>query len=250
MATRVYAWPPVGVTGAEWTIDAPVNVSRSIITGARKVSAHARKRRLVSLTASSLARGKSGAGYMEALKRFISGGENLVRVNSYPINRVMDARASAASRQSQPVVWQDGGSQVDWESGGSPVLWYSGTVLTGVASTDADGWPVLTVSGLAPNVLVARPAEFVTLFSSGMTGATAQIVREAYSNASGVAVLRLFTALSGSGRVNIGVSESAVFEAVSIPRAVQPVTGDWTYSWGFREVFADEVGGFEEINPW
>lgn len=248
---KVYAWPPVGAVGTEWTEDAPVNASRSIITGRDYASAHARKRRLASVTASSLGRGASGAGYMEMLKRFVAGGVGLVRLNSYPINWHLDAAAAASWRQSHRVSWSQSGDDVSWRDGADLVTWFSGAVLTGAAGTSG-GWPILTVTGLPPSRLVARPGEFVTLFAStaDMTGATAQIVTEARSDADGVAVLRLFSALTGSGRVNIGTSDTGVFKATTIPRSVQPVGGDWTYAWQFREVFADEVGGFTEVNPW
>lgn len=251
MMANVYAWPPVGAVGTEWTIDAPINASRSLITGGRYVSAHARKRRMASITASSLGRGASGAGYMEMLKRFVAGGVGLVRLNSYPINWHLDAAAAKSWRQSHQITWSQSGAGVAWTDGASAVTWFSGAILSGVAGTSG-GWPTLTVTGLPPSRLVARPGEFVTMFASNsdQTGATAQVVTEARSNASGIAVLRLFSAMSGSGRVNIGTSDTGVFEAVSIPRAVQPVSGDWSYAWSFREVFADEVGGFAEVNPW
>lgn len=102
---NVYAWPPVGVVGHEWTEHAPVNRSRSILTGRRYVSAAQRKRRLAALNVSALARGRSGAGYMEVLKRLLAGGENLVRLNSYPVNWWLDTQRLARLRLSDPVGW-------------------------------------------------------------------------------------------------------------------------------------------------
>jgi hypothetical protein len=251
---KVYAWPPVGVTGSEWTEEAPVNASRSVLTGRRYVSAHARKRRLASLNVSALGRGRSGAGYVEVLKRLLAGGENLVRLQSYPINWVPDAVRLAGLRQSRPVLWAAGADpDVSWSASGVPLVWFDGRLLTGAAGIDPAGWPMLTVTGLPPSMLIARPAEFVTLYGAldATTGQVAQVMTEARSDAEGGAVLRLMSPLTGSGRVSIGTSDTAVFEAVTLPRGVQPVQGDWSYSWSFREVFADEVpGGFEEINPW
>jgi hypothetical protein len=252
--TLVYAWPPVGVTGAEWTEEAPVNASRSIITGRRYVSAHARKRRIASLNVSALANGRSGAGYVEVLKRLLAGGVNLVRLQSYPVYWWLDDQRLRDLRQSVPTFWTDGvDPDVSWSVGAAPLAWFDGRVLTGTAGTDAAGWPVLTVSGLPPSTLIVRPAEFVTLFDTltATSGQRAQVMTEARSDAGGVAVLRLMAPLTGSGRVNIGTSDTGVFEAVTIPRAAQPVRGDWSYAWSFREVFADEVpGGFEELDPW
>lgn len=217
---NVYAWPPVGVTGHEWTEEAPVNTSRSLLTGARFVSAAQRKRRLVTMNVSSLARGRSGAGYVEVLKRLLAGGENLVRLHSYPIN-----------------------------SWGDAVL-YTGTL--GATAGTSGGFEILTVTGLPPETLVARPGTFLTYYSppEELVGETVMVMTEAMSDESGIAVIRLMSGLAGSGRVEIGTRDTGVFEAVDMPRAVQPVAGDWSYQCSFREVFADEVGALTEVDPW
>lgn len=249
---NVYAWPPVGVVGHEWTEHAPVNRSRSILTGRRYVSAAQRKRRLAALNVSALARGRSGAGYMEVLKRLLAGGENLVRLNSYPVNWWLDTQRLARLRLSDPVGWTaPGDADVEWSEGGSPLHWFAGTVLTGTAGSSG-GWPVLSITGGPANTLIARPGDFVTLYSpvESTTGTTAMVVREATTNGSGAVTLRLLTALSGSGRACIGASDTGVFEADEMPRALQGVTGDWQYQWSFREVFEDECGTFTEVNPW
>lgn len=252
MARNVYAWPPVGVTGWEWTEVAPVASSRSIISGADYTSAAGPRRKLASLNVSALGRGRSGAGFMENLKILLAGGINLVRLNSTPVNWYLDAARLQSVRQSQPLAWQDGADPLAWQSGANPLKWFNGRVLSATATT-VSGTPALSVTGLPASQLVARPGEFVTLFNGGLSdvvGVTARVLTEAQSNASGVAVIKLMSALTGAGRVNIGTSESAVFKAESLPRAVQGITGDWSYAWSFRQVFSDEVGGFTEVNPW
>lgn len=251
MARNVYAWPPVGVTGWEWTEVAPVAVSRSIITGADYTSAAGPRRKLAALNVSALGRGRSGAGYIENLKTLLDGGTHLVRLNSTPVNWWLDAARLQSVRQSQPLTWQSGAVPLAWQSGAAPLKWFSGAVLTGTATT-VSGTPALSVAGLPPSQLVARPAEYVTLFVDGgdLVGTTARVLTEARSDASGVAVIKLMSALSGAGRVNIGTSESAVFKAETLPRAMQGIKGDWSYAWSFRQVFSDEVGGFTEVNPW
>ncbi|WP_146592319.1 hypothetical protein [Puniceibacterium confluentis] len=226
---NVYAWPPVGARGTEWTEVAPVQESRSIITGADYTSAAQRIRRMVTLSVSGL-RGGDHAGYMEVLKRYLAG-IHAVRLYSAPINKHL-----AAARRD--------------------VLLFSEATLTGTTGTDAGGWPVITVSGLPVSSLIARPGEFLTAFvdSEDLVGVTVQIANPAVSNGSGVAVVRLFEplpALTGVG-VRVGASDTGVFKPVRYPRAVQPVQGDWTYDWEFREIFEDEVGagGFVEVNPW
>jgi hypothetical protein len=92
---------------------------------------------------------------------------------------------------------------------------------------------------------VAQPGMFVSL-----GGDVAMVVAQAVSDAGGEAVLRLLTALSGSGAAVINARDGGVFEALTIPRATQPVSGDWTWAWSFREVFEDETDGFAEVDPW
>mgnify|MGYP001459223640 FL=1 len=110
-------------------------------------------------------------------------------------------------------------------------------------------------SGLRPSRLVARPGEFLTAFADhdDTVGHTVQITAPARSNSDGVAVIRLFEALPDltDARVNIGVADTGAFLPVGeYPRAAQNLSGDWSYSWSFREVFPEEVGGFVEVNPW
>ena len=250
MPTDVIAFPPIGAVGAMWALRAPVGRSQSMLTGKRFVSRIGRARRVAMVAISALSLNRSGAGYSEMLSQYLDGGANLVRLTSYPINWHLDAQRLAGVRTSQPLGWSAAGDVLEWSAGGQPLSWFSGAVLTGVAAGDT-----LTVSGLPAGVMIARPAEFVRVFSAatGPQGATAQIVTEARTNASGVAVLRLRTPLPAGAYqgVSIGASESRVFEAVAIPEVAQPVGDNWVLEWQFREVFADEVqGGFTEVNPW
>lgn len=254
MAVNVYAFPPVGLVGHSWTEDAPVAVSRSLLSGKRYVSAAQRKRRLAHLVVPALSRSgdNAGAGYMEMLKKFLSGGENLVRLHSPAINWNVSAAVLHGSRQSRHLDWTAGGVDLDWTAGGVDLLWYTGTLLTCTVTTDG-GWPALAVSGLPANAVIARPGEFLTVFEdeADTTGETVQAITVARSDGNGDATVRVMTAPSHGGRVNIGTSETAVFEATDMPTPDQPLRGNWTYAWSFREVFADEVaGGFTEVNPW
>ena len=54
------------------------------------------------------------------------------------------------------------------------------------------------------------------------------------------------------GRINLAGQDEAVFRVDgALPRTMQTISGDWCYSWSFRDVFADEVGGFvERPNTW
>lgn len=252
MTIKVYAWPPVPVTGSEWTEIAPVQVSRSLITGAERISAVQRKRRLVTLQVAALGKpGNMGAGYVEMLKRLLEG-IHAVRLRSYPINWHLDWLREQREREPLPLTWTAEGLDLGWTMPPETLLWFAAATLTGVIGTSG-GWPAITVSGLPASRLVARPGEFITVRenSAATDSATAQVLAPAYSNASGVAVVRLFSALPYGGLVEMASSDTAVFRPVGeYPRAVQPVGAQWGYDWSFREVFEDEVGGFEEVDPW
>lgn len=255
MSIKVFAWPPVAPRRWEWTIEDPVQSSSSIITGAEYLSAAQRRRRLATVEVSGLRDGM-GAGYMESLKELMRGRINAVRLTSYPINRHLTATHEQWTRKSEPIAWTDGDVALDWTADTTDLLWLYGRMLRGSSGTDSDGWPVLTVSGLKPNVLVARPSEFLTIYAteSDTEGTICRVLAPAMSRSDGVAVIRLHSdpGVVSDARVSIGTSETGVFRAVTIPRAIQPAMGDWTYSWAFREIFEDEVGagGFTEVNPW
>lgn len=255
MSVNVYAWPPVAAVGAEWTEIAPVQKSRSLITGAEYLSGFGRTRRFATIAALGHGPDKMGAGYMEALKRYLAG-VHLVRLQSFPINWHVGV-ADGVARSSQLLKWKSGTADLEWTSGGNELIWLSGRTLWGTSGADASGFPAIEVSGLPPQTLIARPGEFLEVFEAD--GATlaerVMIARPATSDAAGVASVRLLS-LSGTysdRRINLGARDTGVFRPIGdYPRAVQPVTGSWRYTWEFREVFEDEVGagGFVEVDPW
>jgi hypothetical protein len=214
--TNVYAWPPVGYVESEWTVVDPISVSESLITGAVRESAASRSRRHVTLTVTGLGNTGSNAGYMEMLKRFLAGGIHRIRLDSFPITHHLDR-----------------------------IGLFDGYTLTGTPGTGG-GYDTLVLTGCPPDVIVARPGDLVSVGAS-----QAVVVREASSNGAGNATLRLMSAIAAPGTAVIGTTESAVFRAVELPRAVQPVVGDWSYTWKLIEVFEDEhATAFVEIDPW
>ena len=238
---NVYAWPPVAHVAAEWTMIAPIGRSRSILTGASYVSAVQRRRRVAKLQVSYLSLDRNGSGYIEVLKRLLDGGVHLVRLHSTPIIWHLDDLAQNAGR-TKPMSWIVPPGGISWMQPPGAIEWWTGP---GVTAGVAGAGNTVTVSGLPASQLVARPGEFVT-----MNGATAMVLKPARSNAAGVAVLHLVTPLSGSGPIEIGARETGVFEADDMPRAVQPFGANWSYTWTFTEVFADERGPFNEVDPW
>jgi hypothetical protein len=256
MTAKVIMWPPVGAIGTEWTEIAPVQVSRSMVTGAERVSAIQRKRRMASLTVAGFGRTPYDAGYMEMLKRFLEG-VHLVRLYSYP------------------VAWHFGRPE---------------RAIRRAKITSDLGQTYVTVYGVKPDSLVLRPADFLTLFlPNGQTtdlngidwfngsnpvdwqtdnttnaepvswfsghpygGTRVQVTQPVRSDSTGRAVVPIFETIPDVNDLYImfGDCDTGVFRPVEYPRARQPYLGNWEYEWEFREVFADEVGGFTEVNPW
>lgn len=256
MPIDVIAWPPVGAVGSEWTPSQPVARLRSALTGRDQMQASQRKRRLASLEVSALSAGRMGAGYCEVLKDLLAGGINAVRLRSSPINWHLDERQREAVLNSHPLGWRTGSNPLGWRTtGGQPLIWFDGRVVIATSASAPSGrWHNLALTGLPANTLVARPGDFIRAYPVGdpATFQVARVVKPAIADGAGAVTLRLDRAITLAGaRVNLAGQDEAVFRVEgALPRAVQPLGQNWTYSWSFREVFADEVGGFTEINPW
>jgi len=249
---NVYAWPPVRAVGSEWTIVSLVQQSRSILSGRRYVSAAQRERRQATVVVSSLAGGATGAGYCEVLKQLLDGGVNLVRLRSHPVNWHRSVAGDQTWRQRVGIEWTSTELPLEWTEGGTELLWFKGADF---AYTQVPGqpFPTVRVTGLSPDRLVARPGEFANFRTSAGADPvdTHMILERAQTDSAGVAVVRLVTGPGYDGVVSLGTEDTGVFEALEIPRAVQPIRGDWTYTWRFSEVFEDEVAdGFTEVDPW
>ncbi|WP_306043564.1 hypothetical protein [Mameliella sp. MMSF_3510] len=247
--TNVYAWPPVGALGHEWTRVDPVDVSRSLITGADYRSAAQRSRRMATLVVSGIDNTEAGAGYMESLKRLLAG-RHAVRLYSKPVN--WGGRGDNALRNKAPLTWENSEGSVTWEDSEGSVTWEYRPLTVTATGTDSLGFATVTISGGPANYLIARPGEFLTIYSD--PAQTAEIVTAAQTDGTGAATIRVFGSLASAigAAVSIGTSDTGVFLPVGpYPRAVRPSAGDWSYTWNFRELFEDEVdGSFVEIDPW
>ena len=244
--TDVIAWPPLGLTAWEVTRHQPVSRSRSLVSGRSYTSSAQRSRRLVTAHVTAIGPDQAGAGYVEMLKELMASRDTrLVRIDAHSgLWHLARTRLRNA-----PVDWLDGATEMLWTDAGADLLWFEAD-YTATAST-VDGWPVLTVTGLPPSQVVIRPHELVTLISPAPDARqTSRALRVTRSDADGVAVIRLLTAMSGTGQASLGGTESLVLEAEDLPRAVQPAGGTWSYEWTFREVFADEYDGWTEVDPW
>lgn len=217
MAINVYAWPPVKSIGRAWNLVQPVQVLRSAMTGKEQVQASQRARRYAEIEVPALYRyAEPQSGYMEMLAQLLQGGVHAVRLTSW--------------RPSVPVP-----SQCEF-------AWLSGS-YTATATTSA-GFSAWQISGLPPGYPVLWPGD---RFRVGVT--LWQAVNKAVANEAGQAVVRVIGTTAGTGAVTFDQQESAVFRPDGIPSGVAQI-GQASFTWSFREVFADEVGGFVEVDPW
>lgn len=252
MPISVFPWPPVGAIGAEWTENAPVARLRSALTGRDQMQASQRKRRLATVQVSALARGRMGAGYSEMLKQMLEGGIHAVRLKSSPINWYLDEiQRQGLGTNAQPLAWRTGGNPLAWRTaGGQPLLWFTGTVARGGAVTAAGIYWSMPVTGLPPNTTVARPGDFIRIFDIADPSVfeVARVLRPATTDAAGAVTLKIDRqpTIANKGVDMAGQDEGVFRVDGALPRAVQTIGGDWSYTWSFREVFADEVGGFIE----
>lgn len=247
MSVEVVAWPPFAVTAWDIHDDFPRSRSVAVIQGTPRTSSALLPRRKVTASTRGIGMDRSGAGYVRMLNRRWAGKEQLVRMECYSaLWRFSPSGRDLAARMLQ---WLMPSTPLLWSAGGVALLWGDDVAPLGVVATDGV-WPAISVSGLPPNVIVARPSDLIEV-NNGTTVSQARAMTVARSNSAGVALIRLETAVAFGGYVSIGVKETGVFEALEVPRGSQPLSGDWLYQWSLREVFAEEyVGGFTEVDPW
>lgn len=256
MPINVYAWPPVGALSSEWTRVQPKAVTRSMLTGRQQMQASQRERRMATVEISALSAGRSGAGYCEMLKRYLAGGVHAVRLRSPSINWHLDQIQRAALLNSTPLRWTMPPESIGWISGNADLHWFDGVVVRGGPSAPDPGgaWHILSLTGLPPNRLIVRAGDYLRAYvvDNEAVSQVAQVVTDARSREDGTASVRIFSAITlPDARINLAGQDEAVFQVEGdLPRSVQPLGSNWSYTWNLREVFADEVGGFVEINPW
>ncbi len=248
--TYVIAWPPFELTGWELAEIYPQSRSVGLIDGRPRTSSAYRGRRVATASITGIGKQKAGAGYVRMLNRTWSGKPNLVRVDC--LSTIWYLARGGLDLRNNVLEWTDAGTDLLWTVGDTALIWGDGPyALEGVPGTDGD-WFALTVTGLPPSRIVARPSELISV-TDGVTTETAYVLTVARSDAAGMATIRTdkATAFSITGLASIGQRESIVFEAQGVPRSVQGITGTFGYQWDFREVFEDEYpDGWTEVNPW
>lgn len=251
MPITVFPWPPVGVLSSEWTSEQPMMQLRSMMTGRTVRQSSQRRRRVATLVVSALAAGRAGAGYCELLKDLLEGGVHGIRLRSTPVNGWLDELARAApALNPQPLEWRLPPARLAWRSNGDPLYWMNGALVLAGDAQAAGPFTLLPVTGLPRNLRVAAPGDVIRLFDAAHPdlSETARVMRIAVTDHSGAVTLKLDRRPGIAGaRIHLAGQEEAVFQVDGpLPRAVQPLTGDWSYTWKLRQVFADEVGGFTE----
>ena len=254
--TDVIAWPPFQLTGWELAEVYPQSRSVGTIEGRPRTSAAQRGRRVATANVTGIGTDKDGAGYVRMLNRLWAGKPNLVRVEC--LSALWYLARGGLNLQSNIMEWTAGGVPLLWTAGGAAMIWGDGEYDTyGEPATDG-GWYSLTVTGLPPSRIVARPSELISV-TDGTTTESAYVMRTTRSDASGpngktgTAIIRTDKpeAFTVEGLVSIGQKENIVFEAQGVPRAVQGVTGTFGFQWDMVEVFEDEyANGWTEVNPW
>ncbi len=248
--TDVIAWPPFDLTG--WELDEiyPQSKSIGLIEGRSRTSAAQRGRRVATAMTAGIGQDRSGAGYVRMLKRQWAGKPNLVRIEC---QSTLWFRARLGLDLTNAVLeWTDAETKLLWTACNSDLLWGTGSYALHGTGVEDGRWHAIEVSGLPPNRIVARPSELISMTTNSDVQ-EAFVLSVARSDGTGTAIVRTdkATAFAEAGMVSIGHKEVGVFEALSLPRAVQPVKGVFGYEWSLREVFEDEYpDGFEDVNPW
>lgn len=242
----IYAWPPVGITGWELTTDHGVARSEGTLAGRTLTSSSRPARRLATAVVLGIGPDGAGAGYVESLKDLIKGGEHFVRVECMQALWWNYADRGVGVGSNLPFEWLSGAGPSALSWGG--LLWSTSGAAVGTPTT-LDGFPALEVSGFAPGAIAAYPHEYIRI-TDGTTTQGARAVTMTHANESGVAVIKLHTAVTISGAVNVGAHESIVFSTDQMPRSVQNKTGSFNFEWSFREVLPSEYSGHTEVNPW
>lgn len=248
---EVFAWPPVGLTGWEIAEIEPQSRSVGIVLGRpRTSSAQVARRQAIAVIAG---RGKdaAGAGYLRMLRRLWLGKPRLTRVSC--LSSLWHLSRAGQDLSNGILEWTEGAVDLLWTEGGTDLIYGWGAYQTHATPVTDSGWHGLTVTGLPPSTIVARPSEPIRV-TDGTDTEAAYVLSVSRSDGSGTAVIRTdkATAFTIPGLVSIGHREDVVFEALDLGRAIQPVRGaDWSFTWSFREVFEDEfAGGWSEVDPW
>lgn len=244
---KIYRFPPAKLLSSAWSVEDPTRRSRGVTSGDDLLSSAGPRRRLAVVTISALSGAdRAGAGYSDALKSLLRGGEHLVELQSPAPNWYRDQpRPETISRD---LAWVDGATGLQWQAGGAGLKWREVFYPRATAVQD-NGFPALRIEGAPPGLVIARPNDPIAVYDGATKLASARALNVARSDALGVAVIR-FNETLPSGELHIGERETAVFRATSMPFQMQPIDQNWGLEWKFREVLPHERPNAEVLNPW
>jgi hypothetical protein len=222
--TTIYAAPPWRILSQTWGEEAPVRVSRSLFSAARHVTSAGPRRRVVALEVAALDSGaRDGAGLSTSMARLLDGGVNLVRLPLPGVNWHLDAPP--------------------------PPHDLAGAAWVATVTT-LGGFAALRLTGRTPGAVVCRAYDLIGVYVSGALAGTARAVKTVTAGIDGVAIIPLFSALP-AGVVRVDAPATMVCEALQIPDSAQPLGGQWSLVWRFREVLAGEFpDDAPEVDPW
>jgi hypothetical protein len=252
----VYAFPPVAVVGHEWDVVDPVSRGEEMFTGEIIESAAERRRRVVSLAVEGAA-GDSG-GYMRALKRLLRGGLHAVRLYSTPANHLEDVGVVPLPGAAE-MIWTADDAEMVWTAGGAEMVWVHGAYVAPsggavlASPRDWHGMGLGDATHLPPSQVVARPGQFVTVYSGGgLVSTTRMLIQPIQSDAAGAGLVVTETPFPTGGSLQIGTRETGIFKAEEMPRWQRGLEDrGFQIGWSFREIFADEVRQeLVEVDPW
>ena len=248
--TQIYQFPPVGVVSWLPTVERRVRTSRYAPGGEVAVSSDGPARRVIDLTVSALSRDRAGFGYMEELWSLIDGGIGFVRLTLPPVNWHLDRVRLRQSVGNAPLKWSTGSEPLGWTTNGEPLQWFMNTIRTGTAAT-VDGQPALTVTGLPPGIVVARPGDIVRVYAADHTDlGTARVRNLVRVDISGAATVIVSEALP-SGIVSFSDEEIAVFRMVEYSPQPWRVGQNTTVQTRLREALPSEYAGATDgYVPW
>jgi len=198
-------------------------------------------RRLITIGVSGVGKSLADGGYVEMLKDVLDGQLPLVEVQLRPRHWHL-ATYGRGLLGEHSLNWANTNSRgLSWTNGATS--WVHGTPVTGVAGVTSDGVPYLDCTGI-PIGTTVYPGERIAV------GDTFTNVQSKVTASASTFRIYLMDALP-SGDVVIAPVETKVFLIREMPRAVQPVGQDYTYTFQAGEALASDYdGGFNIKTNW
>jgi len=242
MVTPVYEFPPVNYTAQSRALTTERSTSTDL-QGRPYFSQYKAARTEYEVTVSAVGRGRTGAGYMEHLRRLLDGKAPFVRIEIKPLTWPLAVRQAQAARNHGALSWVYQGAALTWTYKDQPLVWET-ALISVVSGSDASG-AYIDVTGCLPNRVVAYPGEVVR-----QGGRTVYVVGLARSASDGSARIFVSDVLE-TGSAAIAPREIVIARVLSLSANSHDLSGTADYALQLVEVLPDDVpGGIEVVNPW